>query len=145
MLGKGRDSKTTLLIVDDDAADRLAITRAMRGVSSDYEVAVAHDGVEALELLKGTSGPRLRGPVVVLLDLKMPRMDGFEFLDALRADPELTHIVVFVLSTSGAPTDIRAVYQRQAAGYLKKTEVGIEPELLRDLMESYLSAVHLPS
>ena len=77
----------------------------------------AKNGLEALELLRRGALPPRR---LVLLDLNMPRMNGLEFLRALRADPELRSTSVVVLTTSNEERDKVAAYDLNVAGYLLK-------------------------
>ncbi len=87
------------------------------------EVAVVRDGVEALDYLKcrGEFANRPRGnPVLVLLDLKMPRMDGLEVLKAIREDKNLTQLPVVILTSSREEADIAASYQLGTNAYVVK-------------------------
>ena len=95
-------SKGRVLVVDDDEDIRIAIemTLALRG----YDVTGAGDGADALDLVR--AGPP---PAVILLDLRMPRMNGFEFLHALRGDAALPRIPVVVLTgDSNAAVEARS-------------------------------------
>ena len=74
----------------------------------------------------------------------MPRMDGFEFLQALRSDPRLRDLVVFVLSTSEADADRTRAYHQNIAGYLVKSSVGPQFARLARMLLSYQSVVTLP-
>ena len=88
--------EVTLLVVDDDDIDAIALERALRKLRLLNTLHRARDGLEALTLLRsGVISP----PYIILLDLNMPRMNGLEFLEALRADPILTHAVVFGLTS----------------------------------------------
>lgn len=68
-------------------------------------------------------------------------MDGLEVLEVIRNDPKLKSMVIFVLSTSSNPIDIRKAYQQGIAGYLVKSEQGNRYEKLKDLVQSYSNAV----
>jgi CheY-like chemotaxis protein len=98
-----------VLVVDDDDAIRDAI----RGVLTDegYSVTTAPNGQEALGCLRQSDRP----PGLILLDLMMPVMDGWQFLDRLSAEPELQQVPVVVLSanTAGKPRDDVLLYLRK--------------------------------
>jgi DNA-binding NarL/FixJ family response regulator len=75
----------------------------------------------------------------------MPRMNGIEFLEAVRADPDLAQSVVFVLTTSNRDEDIMAAYNHQIAGYLLKSRAGKDFIDLITLLDSYWRIVEFPS
>ena len=103
------------------------------------------DGIEALTVLRGNGGGlRAERPRIVLLDLNMPRMNGFEFLAALRADRALQSEVVFVLTTSDADADRTHAYHEQIAGYMVKSAVGPQFAKLAGLLMAYRDSVCLP-
>ncbi len=133
---------TQILLIDDDEVDVRTVKRAFGRAGLASRVHVVSNGVEGLAYLRMASA---KESMLILLDLNMPQMNGFEFMDELRADPSLRHHVVFVLSTSDAERDLKGAYLRHAAGYLVKSEIGNRPEILTQLLSSYLAAVHLPS
>jgi CheY-like chemotaxis protein len=101
--------------------------------------------LQPLEVLHGDHGYlSIDRPLIVLLDLNMPRMDGFEFLRALRTDQALQDLVVFVLSTSEAETDRSRAYHENIAGYVVKSSVGSQFGRLARLLLTYQTAVTLP-
>jgi CheY-like chemotaxis protein len=120
-----RDSSPgfVILLAEDEPADahllRLALTES--GVVADLQHVV--DGREALEYLRrqGKRFARAQRPDLILLDLNMPRMDGREFLVAVKEDAALCDIPVVVLSTSEVERDVRAAYRLGAAGYISKS------------------------
>ncbi len=133
-----------VLLVDDDAVDIMAVTRALRGHDIPNPVVVARDGIEALAVLRGEDGPPLARPYLVLLDLNLPRMNGLEFLRELRADPVHRTAVVFVLTTSSAPQDRLSAYELGVAGYVVKWRAGNDLAPLMTLLHHYWQIVEFP-
>jgi CheY-like chemotaxis protein len=110
-----------ILLVDDDEVDVMNVQRAFKKNNIVNPLYVAGDGLEALALLRGDGGvavPNQRR--LVLLDLNMPRMNGLEFLRAVREDPELRNITVVVLTTSDDDRDKVEAYNLNVAGYILK-------------------------
>ena len=135
----------SILIVDDDRVDTMAIRRSLRELQIPNPVVAARDGVEALECLRGENGhDKLQPPYLVLLDLNMPRMGGLEFLDELRADPELQSTLVFVMTTSSAPADRTRAYAKNVAGYVLKfqQEQGFQNAIL--MLDHYRRIIEFP-
>ena len=112
------DKLLNIVLVEDDEVDVMNVRRAFKKGNISNPLFVAGNGLEALELLRGDTVPRSRR--LVLLDLNMPRMNGIEFLRALRADPELSPTPVVVLTTSDAERDRVEAYNLHVAGYLLK-------------------------
>jgi CheY-like chemotaxis protein len=140
---------TSLVIAEDDDEDfalcRQAITEA--GVSN--PVHRVKDGEELMDLLlrrgayAGEVEPAL--PVLILLDLRMPKKDGWEALAEIKAHPRLRRIPVIVLTTSEEDTDIERCYELGSSSYIKKP-VGVD-ELLRVIQaikKYWLEVVALP-
>jgi len=135
----------TILLVEDDDVAAEAVMRSLNKTGVQSSVVWAEDGLAALAILRGQDAKRhVQRPLVVLLDLNMPRMNGFEFLQQLRADPDLRDEVVFVLTTSDADSDRTRAYHEQIAGYMVKASVGPQFSKLAQLLLSYASAVKLP-
>jgi hypothetical protein len=115
-----------ILLVEDDELDVMNVQRAFRKNNISNPLYVAGNGVEALEMLRGTGPgtpdrPRLPDTRrIILLDLNMPRMGGIEFLRELRADPALAPTTVIVLTTSDEERDKVEAYQLNVAGYILK-------------------------
>lgn len=111
-----------ILLVEDNADEVEVALRAMRKAAIDAPIEVARDGQAALERLGvevSTSGPTLH-PRVVFLDLKLPRVDGWEVLRRLREHPATASVPVVVVSSSDDHDDIRRCYELGANSYVVK-------------------------
>lgn len=134
------------VLVDDDEITAMGVERAFERANITTPIHVAHDGVEALEMLRGNNGrDAIPRPHVIFLDLNMPRMNGLEFLAEMRDDPELCDSVVFVLSTSAQPSDRQDAYAHAIAGYIDKSKAGANYEELLAFLEPYWRLVELPA
>ena len=112
-----------ILLAEDDPKDAQLTTRALSESHAPGEVVVARDGAEALEYLRGRvphSGSSTPQPCVVLLDLKMPKLDGLEVLRAIKTDPKLKTIPVVMLTSSRQESDVVQSYQLGANAYVVK-------------------------
>lgn len=137
--------KVNILLVDDDDVAAESVVRSLRKHTVDFPVTLARDGIEALEILRNPLPDlRIEKPYIILLDLNMPRMDGFEFLQEIRGDKQLHDSIVFVLTTSDADTDRTRAYHANIAGYMVKSSVGPQFAKLAALLENYRSTVALP-
>ena len=117
-MSEAEKSMLNILLVEDDEVDVMNVRRAFKKANICNPLFVAGNGVEGLEQLRGDEIPRERR--LVLLDLNMPRMNGIEFLRELRADPELSHVPVVVLTTSDDERDRVDAYNLNVAGYILK-------------------------
>ncbi|QYJ74913.1 MULTISPECIES: response regulator [Shewanella] len=133
--------EVVLFLVDDDDVDYMAVERAMRQMRLLNPLVRARDGKAALEMLNEGV---VQGAFVILLDLNMPRMNGLEFLQALRADPQFASAVVFVLTTSRADEDKLAAYSFNVAGYVVKSNIKEEFESIINMLDGYWRIVELP-
>lgn len=138
------DPAPTVLLVEDDDVDAERVTRAAERAGAPFKLRRACDGVEALAVLRRESGPPLDRPYVILLDLKMPRMGGLQFLHELRKDEALRRTVVFVLSTSLNDEDRYRAYDSHVAGYIPKTQPDGDFGCVVQLLRHYLQIVALP-
>lgn len=114
----------TILLVEDNPDDVKLTRRALRENKIANELVVVSDGVEAMEYLARASTAASEGtgtlPSVILLDLKLPRMDGLETLRKIRADERLKRLPVVVLTSSKEETDILRSYDHGANSYIRK-------------------------
>lgn len=112
------DDDVIICLVEDNPDDEELCVRALRRSQIKNQIVVARDGVEAVDYLLGSdAGER---PHLVLLDLKLPRMDGLEVLRRLRADPRTRTMPVVVLTTSDAQRDLIESYDVGANSYIRK-------------------------
>lgn len=114
----------SLLLVEDNPDDELLTVRALKRNNILNEIVVARDGVEALDYLFGTGAYEGRDmsvmPQIILLDLKLPKVDGLEVLKRLRAN-ERTHLIpVIILTSSKEETDLVRGYSLGANSYIRK-------------------------
>jgi CheY-like chemotaxis protein len=135
-----------LLHVEDDDLCLMGLNRAFKAAKIANPVKFAHDGIEALDMLRGTNGrPRLPRPFLILLDLNMPRMDGIEFLKELRKDVELKKSIVFVMTTSAAEEDKAKAYDLGVAGYILKSNPANAFVETTALLQTFLRVVEFPA
>lgn len=140
----------TILMADDDADDRQMAKEAFQDNHLINDLRFVEDGVELLDYLKRrgkyadpATSPR---PGLILLDLNMPKKDGREALEEIKADPKLRSIRVVILTTSKAEEDILRTYDLSAASYITKpvTFAGLA-EVVRTLGKYWLEIVELPA
>jgi two-component system, response regulator len=113
------DPRADVLLVEDDANDVAVALRAFRRHSLEDRVHVLRDGVELVDYLEARD-LRARPPKLILLDLKMPRLDGRAALRELRSRPETRHIPVVVVSSSDQQSDVRECYELGANSFVVK-------------------------
>jgi len=136
----------TILLVDDDKVDVMAVKRSFRELKIANPIIEAHNGIEALDRLRGQNGrEKVPSPCLVLLDLNMPRMGGIEFLDQLRCDEALRSTLVFVMTTSGAEEDRARAYDMNVAGYVLKHRPGQSFLEAISMLEHYWRVIEFPN
>ncbi|UQN08672.1 response regulator [Deinococcus sp. QL22] len=132
-----------LMLVEDNPADVFLIQTALELSDVAIQLSVAWNGQDALEQLWKL--PEEQQPNLILLDLNMPRMNGFELLAAVRADPALAHLAVVMLTTSNAAADVERAYALQVNSYISKPANLEEFLQLIELLKVYwFKAVSLP-
>lgn len=114
----------TILLVEDNPDDEILSIRALKRSNLANKIVVAHDGVEALDYLFGTGEYLGRDatdtPYLVLLDIKLPRVDGLEVLKTIRNDARTALIPVVVLTSSQEQEDMIRSYQLGANSFIRK-------------------------
>lgn len=143
-----RTRPATILMADDDPDDRQLAADALAEARLANPLVFVEDGEQLLEYLRGTgrfaSQPTVR-PAVILLDLNMPRLDGREALEEIKADPALRQIPVVILTTSAEEEDIVASYDLGVAGYVTKPVTFSElVEVMRGIGDYWFEIVRLP-
>jgi len=135
----------TILLVEDDDIDAVTITRGLSRAGITNPVVRARDGMEALEMLLGKGDkPRLAPPYLLLIDIRMPRLDGLGLVRAIRSDPTLQRTIIFILTTSDNDRDRIAAYDAHVAGYIVKSNAPEHYRALGEMLEYYLMIVSPP-
>ena len=134
-----------ILLIEDNADDRDLTIRALKKSNVPNPVAVARDGDEALTMLLGNGRGGQSLPVLILLDLNMPKKDGRTALSEIKGDPSLRHIPVVILTTSKADEDIYRSYDLGVNSYIVKP-VTFEAlvDILQTLEKYWFEIVELP-
>ncbi|MBX7132403.1 MAG: response regulator [Fimbriimonadaceae bacterium] len=109
-----------VLLVEDSADDEMFTLRAFRRALNLTSVVVARDGEEAVGLLFGEEGRQGARPDLILLDLKVPKLDGFEVLRLIRQNDRLKLVPVVIMSSSGEEHDVDRSYSLGANSYIRK-------------------------
>lgn len=132
-----------ILLVEDNPDDVELTRRAFRKSNFSNEIVVARDGIEALEYLFAAGSRDGRDaaplPLLVLLDLKLPRMDGLQVLERLRGNPKTKLLPVVILTSSTEPHDLVGGYSLGANSYIRKpVDFGEFVETVRQLGRYWL-------
>ena len=105
-----------IMLVEDNIDHALLIRRAIKDLGGEHLVDSASDGQQALDSLESTD----QAPDLILLDINMPGLSGFDVLERVRGDRQLQHIPVVMLTSSDANNDIAKAYELGASGYIAK-------------------------
>jgi two-component system, chemotaxis family, response regulator Rcp1 len=136
-----------VLLVEDNEADVRLTREAMRESGDEVRLSAVGDGEQALAYLRRLDGyVEAARPDLVLLDLNLPRKNGLEVLDEMRADPSLACIPVIVLTSSAARQDVEACYSRGANAFVvKPIELDAFMDLIGAIRGFWLEVARLPS
>lgn len=130
---------TNILVVDDSANDVFLLEQAFKKAAATSRLHSVEDGIEARAYLKGERQFSDRAvhpfPDLLLLDLNMPRMNGFEFLEWLRQDARCGELVIYVLSASARDADVQRAYAGGANSYV------VKPSRMDELV-AFVAAMH---
>jgi CheY-like chemotaxis protein len=134
-----------ILLVEDDDGDARAVERTFAKARIANPIVRAIDGVEAMDILQGTHGrTRLERPYMLLVDLNLPRFNGLQLIEAIRADQDLHDSVIFVLTTSNRTEDKESAHALNVTGYILKENAGDDFLRLFSLVDSYWRIVEMP-
>ena len=141
--------QATILVIEDDPNDLFFIKRAFSTLTTSCRMQAVGDGAEAIDYLRGVDDyadrSRFPMPALILMDLKMPRVDGFEFLAWLRREAGLRMIPVVVFSSSNLEEDVRRAYDLGANSFILKLQDNTAlPETLRTLAAYWLEVCETP-
>jgi CheY-like chemotaxis protein len=118
------DMEKVILLVEDNPNDEALTLRALKKANIQNDIVVAHDGIEALDYLFATGAHAGRDPSlvpeVVLLDIKLPKMDGLEVMRRIRADERTKLLPVVILTSSNEETDLVRGYTLGCNSYIRK-------------------------
>ena len=128
--------KNTILLVEDDELDVISFERTLKKLQIEYDLYVAHNGKEALSLLTDVRSPI--HPEVILLDLNMPKMNGIEFLKALRDREIFADLKVFIMTTSSEFSDRSIAEELGISGYIIKPLGYTDNTKKADSMDSFI-------
>ena len=134
------DSKKHILLVEDNLDDELLAIRALKKCSVDNVVSIARDGVDALNILIGNDDNPINKsdiPELIILDLKLPKLNGLEVLKALRKNNSTSKIPVVIMTSSAEESDIVSSYKLGANSYLRKPVDFNEFTVLIDKLATY--------
>lgn len=135
-----------ILVVDDDPGDCRLVQESLAEAKAGTRVHVVHDGDEALDYLRGKGAyKKAARPDLVLLDLNMPRKDGFATLQDIRADRDLGDLPVVILTTSTDERDVQRSYKLHASCYVSKpTRIEDFARVLREIEQFWGGTARLP-
>lgn len=137
--------QVTILLVEDDDIDAASVIRGLTHAQISNPVVRARDGAEALDMLLGRNGKdKLPLPYLLLIDIRMPRLDGLALVRAIRGNPALQRTIIFILTTSDDGRDRIAAYDAHVAGYIVKSHSPEHYRALARMLEYYLLIVSPP-
>src|SRR3712207_2072987 len=145
-MAKRQSRPVEILLVEDNPGDVRLTQEALKDGRVMVNLTVASDGVEAMEILRGqaSGAPGVR-PDLILLDLNLPRKNGREVLEEIKADERLRSIPVIVMTTSKAEQDIHRAYNLNANCYIAKpVDLDEFLNVVRSIEDFWLTIVTLP-
>lgn len=136
-----------ILLVEDNEGDIFLTTEAFENAKVITDLSVVRDGKAAMDFLKREGDYQsATEPDLILLDLNLPKRNGYEVLEFVKSDTKVNHIPVIILSTSSAQSDINSCYNKHANCYITKP-VDVENlfNIISKIENFWLSIVKLPT
>jgi CheY-like chemotaxis protein len=138
----------TVLVAEDNENDVLILEHAFSTIKTEVSLNVVRDGAQAIDYLSGENGFENRSqhpfPHVLLLDLKMPKVDGFDVLEWLRENPPLHRLRVIMFTSSSHHSDIDRAYDLGASAYVRKPTALSDMQSIVDCIKSWLQMNEFP-
>ncbi len=135
------NARSGILVAEDDAMDALLLDRAVNKVGLPLKVQFVRDGQQAVDYLEGREKYSDREkhplPYMLLLDLKMPFLNGFDVLTWVRNQPDLKRLLVVIFTSSSVPSDINRAYDLGANSYLTKPHSISDLQKTVELLKAY--------
>ena len=141
---RGDELEHPHLLVEDDDVDAQFVRRSLKDIKEDINLIHCENGAEAVRYLDSINPPKRTQPMLVLLDLNMPEMNGFEFLETIRSKKHQQNLIIFILSTSNYWEDKIKTYRYNIAGYLQKRKINQRKNSLSNLIQFYREYVEFP-
>lgn len=134
-----------ILLVEDNPGDKRLVREAFRDSTLELTFSTVSDGSEALEYLTERQQTDPAFPDLLLLDLNLPQTSGFDVMETMNEDPELSKVPILVLTSSEDKDDIRSSYGLSANAYLSKPDSPTEFATLAESVEAFwFESAHLP-
>ena len=137
------DDRANILLVEDDQDDILLIKKAFKSILDNFQITVAENGLEGLQMLN--ENPDKLEFDLIILDINMPVMNGFEFLDKIRAEPKTAKIPVVVLTTTNNQKELDKAYALGANTVIQKDKFfELAPDVAQVLIDYWYRLAHIP-
>jgi len=138
-------TQITILLVEDDDVDAATVVRGLSRAAIHNPLVRARDGIEAMDMLLGMNGKeKLPPPLILLVDIRMPRLDGLGLIRRIRTNQSLQRTIIFILTTSDNDKDRAAAYDAHVAGYIVKSSTPDQFHSLARMLDYYLAIVAPP-
>ena len=144
MTPRSGEREIEFVLVEDNEDDVLLIRESFEDAELPHKLHVCADGQQALDFLRGTASQRGKKPLIVLLDINLPKKSGLEILEELKSDPALSHLPVVMLTTSDRKSDVLRSYRKGACSYITKPADYSEFRRVVEQLAGYWTIVSTP-